>query len=318
MSGVTLRGYRPGDAAGIVGSWNASVGRDPVDLDRFCDDVLLDPNFDPAGLIVTCSGGEIVGAAYAVRRLVPVIGTDLESDTGWVPFFFLDPAERGHGIGRRLLGAALEFLQKSGVAQVDFACYTPNYFLPGIDPECYPAGTATLRSAGFVTRYSPVAMDRPLRDVATPADVRALEQQRATDGYRISHPAREEIREVISFVAAEFAVDWGEAIRDFALRGRDLRQILVLRDRAQQIVGFCMYGAYRGIRERFGPFGVAETLRGTGLGKILLYRCLRQMQATGLHNAWFLWTGEESPAGHLYRRAGFTFTRSFDVMRAVL
>jgi mycothiol synthase len=55
-------------------------------------------------------------------------------------------------------------------------------------------------------------------------------------------------------------------------------------------------------------------MQGKGLGKILLYDCLALMRAQGLHGAWFLWTGEQSPAGHLYRKAGFHVTRRFDIM----
>jgi len=51
------------------------------------------------------------------------------------------------------------------------------------------------------------------------------------------------------------------------------------------------------------------------LGKILLYRCLEQMRSQGMHGAWFLWTGLEEPAGHLYTRVGFHVSRTFAVMR---
>ncbi len=65
-------------------------------------------------------------------------------------------------------------------------------------------------------------------------------------------------------------------------------------------------------------FFVKPSLRGAGLGKILLYETLDLMRQRGSHGAWFLWTGEESPAGKLYRRAGFTITRRFNVMKKTL
>jgi GNAT superfamily N-acetyltransferase len=70
------------------------------------------------------------------------------------------------------------------------------------------------------------------------------------------------------------------------------------------------------VAERFGPFGVDPNLRRIGLGKVLLYRCLDQMRSRGLHNAWFLWTGLDEPAGHLYARVGFHVSRQFAVLRA--
>jgi GNAT superfamily N-acetyltransferase len=79
-------------------------------------------------------------------------------------------------------------------------------------------------------------------------------------------------------------------------------------------VGFAVFGAYRGIGERFGPFGVDAGERGTGLGKILLHLTMARMRAEGLHTAWFLWGDEASPAGHLYRKTGYEVTRRFQVM----
>jgi hypothetical protein len=39
------------------------------------------------------------------------------------------------------------------------------------------------------------------------------------------------------------------------------------------------------------------------------------MRSQGLHNAWFLWTGIEDPAGRLYTRVGFHVSREFAVLR---
>ncbi|WP_143664135.1 GNAT family N-acetyltransferase, partial [Streptomyces murinus] len=87
------------------------------------------------------------------------------------------------------------------------------------------------------------------------------------------------------------------------------------REPGGRLVGWAMHGAYESAVERFGPFGVLEELRGTGLGKVLLHLVLARMRARGAHGAWFLWTGERSPAGHLYRAAGFETTRVFRVLR---
>ncbi|HHY10340.1 MAG TPA: GNAT family N-acetyltransferase, partial [Firmicutes bacterium] len=94
--------------------------------------------------------------------------------------------------------------------------------------------------------------------------------------------------------------------------------IFVARDEMGRIVGFCLHGAYEGIPERFGPFGVGPDQRGQGLGKILLNICLAAMRAQGLHGAWFLWTGETSPAGYLYTATGFEITRQFHVCQKEL
>jgi GNAT superfamily N-acetyltransferase len=107
-------------------------------------------------------------------------------------------------------------------------------------------------------------------------------------------------------------------VRDSVLQHGRIDRVLVARHPDGHMVGFSTYGAYRGLRERFGPYGVDESSRGTGLGKVLLHDTLTRMRAEGAQSAWFLWTGENSPAGHLYLRSGFHITRRFDVLRSDL
>ncbi|MGW6496222.1 GNAT family N-acetyltransferase [Nonomuraea angiospora] len=307
---VTVRAFASGDEVSLVDAWNRSMPADPATSSWFRDCVLLDPNFDPEGLRVAVSGGRVVGCAYAVRRLTPLApGTDLEPDTGWIPFFFVVPEHRGGGLGRRLVGEAVAFLEQAGRTKVDFSSYTPNYVLPGADAELYPDGYRLLNGLGFRTLYSPVAMDRTLVGYVTPDDVRELRAERESDGYAFRSPTDGELPELIRFAAGAFNPDWGEAIRQH----RDPKRMIIAKK--DQIVGFALYAAYRGIPERFGPFGVDPEQRGTGLGKILLHLTMTMMRAEGLHSSWFLWTGEASPAGLLYTKAGYEITRRFHVMR---
>lgn len=307
---VTVRPFQSGDETSLVDAWNRSMPADPTTSGWFRDCVLLDPNFDPEGLRVAVDGDDVVGCAYAVRRLIPLApGTDLEPDTGWIPFFFVVPEHRGGGLGRRLVGEAVGFLERLGRTKVDFSSYTPNYVLPGADAELYPDGHRLLEELGFMTLYSPVAMDRALVGYRTPPEVHELRRAREREGYVFRSPTAGELPELIRYAAGVFNPDWGEAIRQH----RDPERIVIAKK--DHIVGFALYAAYRGIPERFGPFGVDPGQRGTGLGKILLHLTMTRMRAEGLHSSWFLWTGATSPAGHLYTKAGYEITRKFHVMR---
>ncbi|MFC4111925.1 GNAT family N-acetyltransferase [Nonomuraea zeae] len=307
---ATVRAFAPGDELPLVDAWCRSMPGDPTTAGWFRDCVLLDPNFDPEGLRVAVVDGRVAGCAYGVRRRTPLApGTDLEPETGWIPFFFVVPEQRGTGLGRRLVGEAVAFLEGLGRTKVEFSSYTPNYVLPGADAELYPDGFRLLGGLGFETLYSPVAMDRTLVGYATPDEVHELRAAREREGYSFRSPSDGELPELIRFAADGFNPDWGEAIR----RHRDPRRMVIAR--TDRIVGFALYAAYRGIPERFGPFGVDPEQRGTGLGKILLHLTMTMMRAEGLHSSWFLWTGETSPAGHLYTKAGYRITRRFHVMR---
>lgn len=313
VSGIIYRSYRPGDEEGIIALWNACLTADPVTRTRFRNLVLLDPNFDPEGLRIAEEEGTVTGALYAVRRRLPMIGTELEPDHGWITFFGTAPSSRRQGIAKRLLQEAEAFLRSHGRSKVFFSSYAPNYIVPGIDGESYPEGLAFLQAAGFTRNYTAAAMNRTLIDFRVPPDVAGLKRQRESEGFTFGAASDSDLVELISFATDVFNPDWGRAIREGLLQRLKMDQILIARDRGK-LVGFCLHGGYEGVAERFGPFGVDPSMQGKGLGKILLYDCLALMRAQGLHGAWFLWTGEQSPAGHLYRRAGFQITRRFDIM----
>ena len=312
-----IRTYHSGDEAAFIKTWNESMPADGITEKGFINRILTDANFDPDGILIAEEEGRMVGGLVAIVRKTPMSGTDLEPENGWVTAFFVHPDARRRGIGRRLMDAADAFFRKHHRTTIYFASYAPNYFVPGIDRDLYPAGAALLEAAEFTKLYQCAAMDKNLVGFSIPQDVREVEAARRKEGYVVENLTLPYVSSVIGFNNEEFDPDWTRAIRDALKSDVPLSNVLIAR-RGDTVVGFCIYGGYDGVGERFGPFGVAESLRGTGLGKVLLYRCLEQMRHDGLHTAWFLWTGEKEPAGHLYLRAGFTVTRRFDVMKKIL
>ncbi|GIO26494.1 GNAT family N-acetyltransferase [Ornithinibacillus bavariensis] len=311
---VTYRSYQSSDEVEIVNLWNNCLPKDPITASRFRNLVLLDANFDPNGLLLAFDGAKLVGCMYGVRRLLPMIGTELEEESGWITFFFVDANYQRKGIGSELLNQVIQFFQAANRKQLFFASYAPNYILPGLDKNVYPEAFRFLQKYGFQTLYSPVAMDRSLIDFHKTAEIKQLKMEREAEGYTITTANNGDLYEVIQFATTIFNPDWGRAIREGILQVLPLERILIARHHGK-LVGFCLYGGYEGIAERFGPFGVDPNQQGKGLGKLLLHECLFHMKAEGLHNAWFLWTGEKSTAGHLYVKTGFQITRKFHVMK---
>jgi GNAT superfamily N-acetyltransferase len=314
---VTLRAFRPGDGPALADGWTAAAPGDGITYQRFRDLCLLDRNFDPEGLVVAESGGQIIGSAYGVRRLVAADGADLEPDFGWIPFFFVRPDARGNGIGRALLERVIGWLRARGATSVFFSSYTPNYFLPGLDAERYPAAARLLDSLGFATHYECVAMDRTLNDYLVPETIAAKIEALRADGYRLGTPSGDDLVDLITIAGDRFNPDWARAIREAVVAGLPLERIVIVRDPKGVMLGWAMHGTYESVIERFGPFGVLSESRGTGLGEVLLHLALERMRAAGAHGAWFLWTDEDSAAGHLYLKTGFAVTRRFRVMRRV-
>jgi GNAT superfamily N-acetyltransferase len=329
---MSIRQFRPGDGAAIAAAWTAAAPADPVTHQRLVDLVLLDRNFDPAGLFIAvddsavddardeaaAGGPTVIGAAYAVRRRIAFDGDDLEPTQGWIPFFFVRPDHRGRGIGRELLTAAMAWLKGHGRSRVTFSSYTPNYFLPGLDEDRYPAAARLMASLGFSTDYRAVAMYRSLEGYVMPEAARERIATLRRRGFRFGSPTAEELTEIIEVASAEFNPDWGRAIREATLAGLGQDRILGVWDGDGRALGWAMFGTYEAVTDRFGPFGVLPTERGLGLGEALLHLTLERMRACEAHSAWFLWTDETSPAGRLYAKTGFTVTRTFSIQSAQL
>lgn len=311
---ITFRHYQSGDEKQIVDLWNKSLWKDPINSRRFRNLVLLDGNFDPVGMCLAFDESKLVGCVYAVRRLLPMVATELEPDNGWIAFFFVEEGYRKSGIGSRLMQEATGFLEENGRKNVFFASYAPNYIIPGVDEEAYPEAFNFLQTQGFSKLYSPVAMDRNIVDFRISEEIKALVRRREQEGYHFSLAEDKDLYDVIQFANLKFNPDWGRAIREGVLQGLPLERILVARHE-NKVVGFCIYGGYEGVPDRFGPFGVDPEQQGKGLGKIILNLCLQQMKAESLHGAWFLWTGEKTSAGYLYKKTGFEITRTFHVMK---
>lgn len=314
---VIYRGHRIGDAARIADLTTIAMPRDAISAEWFTHSILLDSNFDPDGLIVAAdqATGDPLGFVYAVRA---GRGIGPDPDGGWITIGCVHPHSRRQGIGTELVRRASAFLAAKGAQWVNFAAYPLAYFTPGLDTDAYPDAARLFEREGFRRQYTAAAMSLDLTKYATPDEVQELRATRVAEGYTFAVATHDDLPETLSFASQRLAPDWGEAVRDAVLQHGRIDRVLVARHPGGHLVGFATYGAYRGLRERFGPYGVDESCRGTGLGKVILHDTLTRMRAEGAQSAWFLWTGEHSPAGNLYLRSGFHVTRRFDVLRSDL
>lgn len=312
QASVAVRSYRGGDEPGILALWNRTCPQDPIAPATFYKKTLLDPNFDAEGMRVAEADGEIVGYVQAVDRKV-ALGSALEPEMGWITAIMVDSRYRRQGIGTTLLQQAEAYLTGHQRKTVEFSPYAPHYVLPGLDKKAYPGASEFFARRGYTLAYAPVAMDKLLFDYEMPADVHTLRNDLRRQDVHFHPITPAYFTRVLDFTEREFYSDWTRSIREALAAGLPAERVWICRE-GETVLGFAMFGAYDGNLERFGPFGVADSQRGRGLGKVLLYLVLEEMKRSGGHSAWFLWTGERSPAGYLYHRAGFQTTRTFDIL----
>jgi ribosomal protein S18 acetylase RimI-like enzyme len=316
---ATIRPYRGDDEAALIALWNETMTHDRINPAAFRTRVLLDLNFHPDGLLVAEEGGVLIGFVLSLTRQVPQFLDGLEPERGWVTAFGVRADRRRQGVGRALFRAAQERMAAMGRKVVMLSPYTPNYFIPGVDVNAYPDALAFLLAEGWQVASQPISMRAETTGFQSTPEIAERAEQLAKQGYAVRAVRSADLPELLPFIARHFGWDWVRFAQDYLLElfgpGSDQVCFLVAThtglDGVERIAGYCQQR-----RERFGPFGVDPALRGNGLGRVLLFRCLEDMLEKGFHAAWFLWTGED--AARLYAVAGFHKVRQFAVMKREL
>lgn len=99
---------------------------------------------------------------------------------------------------------------------------------------------------------------------------------------------------ILAFVKENFGDGWKNEA-DVALCATPSHCVIAVKE--QQVVGFCCYDATA--KGFFGPIGVAENMRGTGIGAALTLRTLHLMRNDGYGYGIIGWVGD---AADFYRK----------------
>ena len=312
MSEIELSPFAGEEIYEVAGLLERCLTADAMTPAILARKVLLDPNFDPEGAVVARSDEDLAGFLLALARRRPLEDGPDDSERGWITLFGVAPAFRRQGIGSRLLERGLEFLSKRGCKTVSVSPYAPNYWTPGVDEAAYPEAIAFLEKHGFRTVSRPISMDARLAGGwSVPEWARERESALEEIGVTIDMFDPAHIPALSRFLREEFPGDWQRYVRetmlDITLGRRAVDDLFVCYDHGRMI-GFSQHEG-----ERFGPFGVAKSERGRGVGAVLLFRTLEIMRRKGHHNAWFMWT-DDATADRVYAAAGFRESRRYAVM----
>ncbi len=305
---MQIRPYAGADEDQLLEIWNTSMTADHLSATLFRTKVLLDANFAVENLPVAVEDGRIVGFLLMVTRQVPLFLQGLEPEQAWITAFGVLPEYRQRGIGAALFQYADARLRAQGRKIVSIAPYVPNYFIPGVDVNAYPAALEFLAREGFAPVDHAISMGADLSGYQIPAEVQALERRREQeDGVTVRPVTSADLPDLMPFIVRHFGWDWFRFAQEYLLElfGHNPTPVCFLVARQHgEVVGYCQQRL-----ERFGPFGVDPARRNLGIGRLLLFRCLATMSARQNYFAYFLWTGED--AARLYAYAGFKRRREF-------
>jgi len=214
MSPVTIRPYRGADEAALLALWDVTLTHDPITPAAFRTRVLLDPNFDPEGLLLAEDGAGLAGFVLSLTRQVPLppepnaaAARDkgcLEPEVGWITAFGVAPERRRQGIGTALFDAALAWLAGLGRRRVLISPYTPNYFIPGVDVDAYRTALAFLQKRGWQIVSEPISMRADLTGFRMPSDVAELAERLAAEGIAVRPVTSADLPELMPFIQHTF------------------------------------------------------------------------------------------------------------------
>jgi mycothiol synthase len=244
-------------------------------------------------------------------RLVAAMVGGLSGTEGFIRLFAVDQAERGKGLGNRLLLQIEDLLRRRGAREIAVLYSAPGYFTPGLDPRYTPA-LCLLEKHGYERIDVVSNMLIPLRSGRLfDTDAARVEAGLRAHGIELRRATPEDRPRVREWMAKEFPGGW-EAEADVTFTLSPIPLWLAFRGEA--IVGFVAYDEdlFAG---GFGPTGVEESLRGRGIGVALLYRSLAEMQAIGYTECEVGWIG---PARFYSRAVEARVNRSFYQFRKLL
>lgn len=251
--------------------------------------------------------------AYRADDLVGVLLCSVsptEPGIGHVDLVAVLPGLRRRGVGRALLARAERALAEHGVTEVLLAGHPPYYAWPGIDVRYTPAVCAAL-ALGYRQDGTAWNMTADLSFDESPAlrSTEATERRLAGQGITVRRAERADLPALAAFARSTFGGAWdGELAGSVGRAGAGCH----LAERDGEVLGFAAYGSSR--PSWFGPMGTAPAAEGSGIGGVLLRRCLRDQQAAGLDRAQIGWVGPvpfySGSAGAWIERVFFLYRRT--------
>lgn len=308
---MEVRNYERGDKEKIVALWNICLAQEPITNELFKRKVLLKPNFDTKGCFVAEEERNLVGFILAIVRRIPNERSGLEMDRGWITVIFVHPDYKRKRVGSLLLKNAVDFLRlkkRKFVYVCGLSGSSPNFFWPGIDVERYAGAIEFFKKQHFIIDHYAYGMEKLLDNFEIPSEIKQIEEKMKKGGIIVQLLEKKYEKALLYFLMTHFPGDWHRHTKGALESGIDLGHfIIAVKD--SKVIGYCYHED-----EHFGPFGVAESFRRTGLGTTILFKAIERIRTKGGKRVFFKWA-DEGPASSFYSRHGFKITRKYAIMR---
>lgn len=294
--------------AQVVDLWNRELIADTITVSKFRRQALFDENFDESLCYVALEENIVIGFLLAIKRKFPYLERGLEPNRGWVSVMFVKREYQHQGVGSELLVKAEHDLKKLGVSEITIAAYSPNYFFAGVDIEQYQPARVFFKKHGYLESEESYSMAKDLH--LYEMDDKAIKKKESAEaeGFQFLNFDYKYALDLLEFAKQEFGGGWKRNLLLSMQDGTAEDRVLVVVDKNDEIVGFCMR-MIDGNPMRFGPIGVKASARNYGIGGILLDLMQEEMKKRGIYHMFFLSTDE--PGRRFYERHDLSLIRTY-------
>lgn len=279
MTTLQIRTMADSDQDAVLALWNRSVCFDRLTPELFEEKIYEDPHYTHELLLVAEEQQRLLGFIAGTFRPQPENGA-----IGFVKLLAVEPQARRQHIATRLLESLESALKQRGCKLIRVFESAPNYLLPGIDPR-YTEAVAFFEKRGYERfgETSNMEVDLHSQNFDTSAEEAKLREQ----GFEI----RRAIMGDKDYVRAFLQQHWAAWIPEVEHTLLNYPISLHLAWHSHEVVAFSAYDGNNLNTGWFGPMGTAPSQRGSGIGGILLKRCLADIKAQGHRFAVIPWIG---------------------------
>lgn len=292
MSKLKLRPLKRSDLCRFA--WlNAVFPKDTFSEELLFEKTFGDPRFDPAY-------SRVLGNCLGLIIAVPT-----SDSCGTIKLLAIHPKHQGDGHGERLLNTIHKVFRRQKRNRVMVGGGAPNYLWSGVETD----SQAFWEDHGYEVLDKSVDMTVPLKkldfDVADAID--CFDEM----GVRVRRALPSD-RDALRYLLINH---WSTWIPEVALAmERDPISVFVAEMKGR-IVAFAVHSANNFSWGSFGPTGTTRSMRGYGLGQLLLKACLQDLRDQDFESCRIQWVG---PVGFYEKSIGAKVSHRFARMQRSL
>jgi GNAT superfamily N-acetyltransferase len=268
-----IRKYQEEDFQQVLSLCQKSFIFDEISEDILREKIDADPFYDKDLLWLTCDCDQIIGFMMGTYRM------DIRGiNYGYIKLMVVDETYRRRGIARRMYQLIEDMLGQRNIDVMRLGDVPMNYFMPGIDPRYTPALCFAMRM-GF-ERFSDTS--NLLVD---------LSQQNweveINEEIEVKRADKNDRSEVFELIGEHWAL-WRYEL-EMAYQNQPV-SIHIAKEK-RKVKAFSAHSANNKSMPWFGPMGTHPDLRGKGVGKKLLFECLKDLKEKAFQQAIIPWVG---------------------------